>query len=353
MVDSRVKKAAEILVDYSIKIKKGEYAVINGNVEAAPLIMEIYKLILKRGGFPIVKLGLQGMNYNYFKLAQDHQLKHFPTLAMQEIKKVDAVFHIAGNSNTRELSNVDPKKISMRQTTLEPLQKERLKKRWVIFDYPTSALAQEADMSLEEFEDFVYKTTNLDWKKESKKMERVYKIMSEGKEVRLVHKDTDLKFSIRGRKFIVADGTHNMPDGEIFTAPVETTTEGFISFTFPTIYSGREVDGVSLVFKDGNVIKATAQKNQSLLKTLLGTDEGSKRLGEFGIGLNYGINKFIKNILFDEKIGGTIHLALGMAYPECKGINKSAIHWDMIKDMRNGGKIYLDGKLVSENGKFL
>ncbi|MBI2667269.1 aminopeptidase [Candidatus Woesearchaeota archaeon] len=353
MVDPRVKKAAEILVNYSTQPKKGEYVVINGEINAAPLIMEVYKLVLKRGAFPITHISIPGMSYNYFKMASEFQLKKFPELSMEETKKASVFINIYGSNNTRELTSINPNKMSIRQKVLEPLKYERLKKRWVLYEFPTDALAQEADMSLEEFEDFVYNATNIDWKKESKKMHKVYNVMSKGNEVRITHNDTDLKFNIKGRKFVIADGSYNMPDGEIFTAPVDNSANGYIQFSFPSIYLGREVDGMRLEFKNGEVVKASAKKNEHLLKSLIKMDQGSKRLGEFGIGLNYNIKKNIKQILFDEKIGGTIHLALGSAYKECNGINKSGLHWDMIKDLRNGGKVYLDGKLVHKNGKWL
>ena len=353
MVDPRVKKAADILVNYSTKVKKGEYVVINSELGSIPLMMEVYKLVVKNGAFPISHVSVPGMGYNYYKFASEFQLKKFPELSMEETKKANVFINIFGSNNTRELTSIDPKKIAMRQKILEPLKYERLKKRWILYEFPTDALAQEADMSLEEFEDFVYNATNLDWKKESKKMERVHKIMSKGNEVRIVHDDTDLSFSIKGRKFISADGTHNMPDGEIFTAPVDDSAEGYIQFSFPSIYIGREVDGMRLEFKNGEVVKATAKKNENLLRSLISMDKGSKRLGEFGIGLNPNLKKPIKQILFDEKMNKTIHLALGSAYEECNGINKSGLHWDMIKDLRNGGKIYLDGKLVSKDGKWL
>lgn len=353
MVDPRVKKAAEILVNYSTQPKKGEYVVINGEINAAPLIMEVYKLVLKRGAFPITHISIPGMSYNYFKMASEFQLKKFPELSMEETKKASVFINIYGSNNTRELTSINPNKMSIRQKVLEPLKYERLKKRWVLYEFPTDALAQEADMSLEEFEDFVYNATNIDWKKESKKMHKVYNVMSKGNEVRITHNDTDLKFNIKGRKFVIADGSYNMPDGEIFTAPVDNSANGYIQFSFPSIYLGREVDGMRLEFKNGEVVKASAKKNEYLLKSLINMDQGSKRLGEFGIGLNYNIKKNIKQILFDEKIGGTIHLALGSAYKECNGINKSGLHWDMIKDLRNGGKVYLDGKLVHKNGKWL
>jgi aminopeptidase len=208
-------------------------------------------------------------------------------------------------------------------------------------------------MSLDEFEDFVYNATNIDWKKESKKQDKLKRILDKGKMVRIVGEDTDLSFSIMGRKALKCDGKHNMPDGEVFIAPVENSTNGKIAYSYPAIRLGKEVDGIKLEFKNGKVVKFSARKNESLLRESLNIDSGAKRLGEFGIGVNSGIKKFIKQILFDEKIGGTIHLALGMAYKEGGGRNKSAIHWDMIKDLRKGGSLYIDGKLIQKNGKFV
>jgi aminopeptidase len=227
------------------------------------------------------------------------------------------------------------------------------KNNWVICEFPTHSLAQDAEMSLEEFEDFCYAATNQDWKKESKKLDKLKKILDKGKLIRITGENTDLMFKIEERIAIKCDGHRNMPDGEVFIAPVENSTEGYIHYTYPAIYGGREVAGIFLRFHKGNVVEAKAEKGETFLKEMIKTDKGSCKLGEFGIGLNYNIKEFIKQILFDEKIGGTIHLALGMAYPEGGGKNKSALHWDMIKDLRRGGKIFIDGKLIQKNGKFL
>jgi len=353
MTDPRIKKLAEILVNYSVKIKKGDTVRIGSDSEAKPLILEIYKLVIQKGAFPILNIGLEGTPYIYYKYASEEQLKRFPKLALHEVKNSDAFISIGAEYNTKELTTVNPKKISIRRKITYPISKVVLAKdNWVGCEFPTNALAQDAEMSLQEFEDFMYNSTNIDWNKMSKKQDKLKKILDKGKTVRIVAKDTDLTFSIKGRKGIKCDGHRNMPDGEVFIAPVETTVEGHIKYTYPAIYGGREVDGIYLEFKKGAVVKATAEKGESFLKAMINTDKGSKYLGEFGIGLNPGITKFVKQILFDEKMIGTIHLALGMAYKEGGGKNDSAVHWDMIKDLRKGGAFYVDGKCIQKNGKF-
>lgn len=353
MINPNVKKLAEILVNYSTKVKKGEYVQIIADYMAKDLALECYKLVLKNGAYPAVKIGLPGSSYSYYKLASDEQIKHFPEIAWHEIQKTQAVIYIGADENTRELSSVNPKKMSLRSKAVEKITRYRVEKtRWVIFDYPTNALAQEADMSLEEMEEFVYNACVQDWKA-MKKYDKLANILNKGNIVRIKANDTDLTLSIKGRKAINSIGTHNMPDGEVFTAPVDNSANGHIKFTYPAIYGGREVSGVRLEFKNGKVIKASADKNEAFLKQMLNTDKRASYLGELGIGTNYKINIFIKNILFDEKIGGTIHLAVGSAYKECKGKNKSAIHWDMIKDLRKGGELWVDKKLIQKNGKFV
>lgn len=354
MVDPRIKKIANMLVNYSAGVKKGEYVQIISAYLAKDLALECFKLVLKKGAYPNVKMDLPGSTYAYYKLASQEQLKHFPEIAWYEIRKTDAVIYIAAEENTRELTTVSPKKMTSRSRTVEKISRYRIDNtKWVIFEYPTNALAQEADMSLEEIENFVFNSCIQNWKALTKKYEKLKKILDEGSVVRIKGKDTDLTFSIKDRKAINSAGTHNMPDGEVFTAPVETSVNGYIHFTYPAIYGGREVSGVVLEFKDGKVVKAKAKKNENFLRHMIDTDKWSSYLGEFGIGTNYKIKRFIKNILFDEKIGGTIHLALGSSYKECNGTIKSAIHWDMIKDLKRGGEIWVDEKLIQKNGKFL
>ncbi|MBM3199482.1 aminopeptidase [Candidatus Woesearchaeota archaeon] len=352
MIDPRIIKLANILVNYSVSVKKGDILVINSSSDSAPLALECYKLALKNRAYPVVNFSMPGFGYTYYKYASLQQLKRFPKIAEFEAKQLTCEININAPQNTREFSNVDPKKIALRRKITRPISEIILKKRWVGCVYPTNAMAQEADMSLEEFENFLFNATNRNWKEESKKQDKLKKVLDKGSRVRIVADDTDISFSIKGREALKCDGKHNMPDGEVFIAPVETTTDGFIKYTYPTIYGGREVDGVTLEFKNGAVVKAKAGKNEGFLKAMLKTDKGAKYLGEFGVGVNYNINKFIKSILFDEKIGGTIHLALGMAYKRGGGKNESALHWDMIKDLKQGGTIYVDHKIIQKNGKF-
>jgi len=354
MADPRVKKLAEILVNYSIKIKKGDLIELSFGVDAKELALEVYKLILKKGAYPITHAGVPGFAYSYYKNASKEQLTHFPKLAMMEAKMANGTISIGAEYNTKELTKIDPKKIAMRRKITRKVSDVHIKKNnWVICEFPTHSLAQDAEMSLEEFEDFCYTATNQDWKLESAKQDKLKKVLDKGNQVRITGEDTDLTFSIKDRQGIKCDGHRNMPDGEVFIAPVENSTEGYIKYTYPAIYGGREVSGIFLRFHKGKVVEAKAEKGEQFLKEMIKTDQGSCKLGEFGVGVNYNIKEFIKQILFDEKIGGTIHLALGMAYPEGGGRNKSAVHWDMIKDLRRDGKIFVDGKLIQKNGKFL
>ncbi|MEM4244624.1 MAG: aminopeptidase [Candidatus Nanoarchaeia archaeon] len=354
MADPRVEKLADILVNHSIKVKKGERIVVNYQSEAYPLALELYKLILKKGAYPIMHCGMPGFTYAYFKYASKQQLKKFPELTMYEAKHTDAEIDIGATYNSRELTNIHPQKIALRRKVTQPIADYIHKRgRWVLVEYPTNALAQDAEMSLDEMEDFVFNATNIDWKKVEKKGGKLKKIIDKGKEVRIIGNETDIRFSIEGRKGENSPGIHNMPDGEVFTSPVENSTYGHIHFEFPAVYGGKEVEGVKLAFRKGEVVHAEARKNEDYLKHMIRIDKGAKRLGEFGIGINYGIKKFTKRILFDEKIGGTIHLALGNSFPECGGKNKSALHWDMIKDLRKEGRVYVDGKLIIKDGKIL
>jgi len=353
-MDPRIKKLAEILTNYSIKIKKGDTIIVNGGTEAKDLVLEVCRLILEKGAFPRLNMDLPGFAYIYYKTASDEQLRAFPKITEFEVKNSDGVISIGSDYNTKELTNVNPKKISMRMKVVRPIQDFRINQNnWVIVDFPTHALAQDAEMSLHEFEDFVFNATNIEWENESKKQDKLKKLLDNASTVRIVGEDTDISFSIKGRKAIKCDGHRNMPDGEVFIAPVDNSVNGHIAYSFPASYAGKEVTEIKLWFKEGRVVKFSADKNEDMLKEAINTDDGAKKIGEFGIGLNYTIKNHVKNTLFDEKIGGTIHLALGMAYPEGGGKNKSAIHWDMIKDLRKKGQIIIDGKCIQKNGKWM
>lgn len=353
MVDERIKKLADILVNYSIKVNKGDVIVISFGVDAAGLALECFKLVLQKGAKPLAKPYLPRFGHAYYKHAPDEVLQAFPKIAMFEAENVQGHIQIDVDYNTREMSNIDPKKMTMRRKSSEKVSNFIVNQdNWILCGYPTSAMAQEAEMSLEEYEAFFFDAVLADWEAASKKQNVLEKVMNEGKEVHITGEGTDLRFSIAGKKAKKCDGHRNMPDGEVFTEPVKNSVNGTIVYDFPCVYSGRVVEGVKLVFKDGKVIEATATKNEEFLKEMLAMDEGASYLGEFGVGVNFGIQNFTKDILFDEKIGGTIHLALGRSYEETGGENKSALHWDMIKDLRKKGKLLIDGKVIQKDGKF-
>jgi len=354
MVDERIRKTAELLVDYSTEIKNGDKVVISFDYPAKDLALEVYKLVLERGAIPRIDVSVSGFAYYYFKLAKEHQLKYFPEEEMVKAKNYDVFINIRAPENVKELMGVDARKIGVVSKVRKPIRDEIIqKKRWVLFYYPTNALAQEAGMPYVEFYDFVFNATLVDWRSMSSKLQKIKEVLDRTDKVRIEGDKTDLEFSVKGRNAVVADGKKNMPDGEVFTSVVEDSVNGEIYYEFPAIWMGNEVEGIHLTFEGGKVIDAKAERNEEFLLSILEIDEGAKRLGEFGIGLNYNIDRFVKNILFDEKIGGTIHLALGQSYEETLGKNVSAIHWDMIKDLRTRGRIYFDGELVFENGKWL
>ena len=358
MKKNSVKKLAKILVDYSCKVKKGETVLIDSDLPAKPLVLELYRQILLKGAYPMIDWSTEGFAHIYYNNATEEQLRHYPKITEFKHLNTDAFIFIRAPKNRNELRNCDTRKILLRRKILDPLSKIHIKKRWVIFDWPTKTLAKDAGMSFEKFQKFVFSSSLLDWKKETEKMKKVQNLLNKTDKVRIVAKNTDLTMSIKGMHAIIGDGSYNMPDGEVFTAPLKNSLNGFIKFDFPYRFIGRKISGIFLEFRNGKVVRAKAEKNEKFLKQMLATDSGSSYVGELGIGCNYKIDKFTDNTLFDEKIGGTIHLALGFAYPECykgkngKKGNKSVIHADIVKDLRDGGKIYFDGKLVEENGKF-
>ncbi|MCX6812104.1 MAG: aminopeptidase [Candidatus Berkelbacteria bacterium] len=355
MTDPRTKKLAKLVVEYSLKVKHDENVVISGSNEAEEFIAELYKAVILAGGHPILRISLPGLSSFYYKHAKKHQLEKFPDAFDYMVKNAQKYIGIDTESNTRELSNADPKKLSRRQIITRPISdyivNEKAKIRRVTVGFPCLALAQEAEMSLSDYEDFVFGACLQDWKKLGKEIDKILAKFRAGREVHLLGKNVDLKFQINGKLAAADYGEENMPGGEVFMAPVRESAVGWIKFDYPAIELGKEVADIFLQFEKGKVVKSSASKNQNFLRQMLATDENSVYIGEFGIGLNPKIKKFSRNLLFDEKIGGTIHLALGMAYKENGGGNDSAIHWDIVKNMRQG-KIILDGKVVQENGRF-
>jgi aminopeptidase len=366
VADPRIEKLADVLVNYSVAVQPGDKVVIQGQTGAEVLLLEVYSRVLQAGGHPFALVSLPGMDEVFYHYASEEQLEHVPEPAKLVAETYDARISIGAAENTKALSSVDPQKTVTHRRAQTELMKTFMQRsasgefRWVGTLFPTNAYAQDAEMSLSEYEDFVYGAclVNQDdpvgaWRAFSAWQQRIVDWLKGRQRVHLVAPGTDLRLSIADRVFINSDGHHNMPSGEVFTGPVEDSVEGHVYFSFPAIIQGREVTGVRLWFERGRVVKATAEKNEDFLFKTLDTDEGARSVGEFAIGTNTGITQFTRQILFDEKIGGTVHLALGAGYPETGSKNESAIHWDMICDLRDGGEILVDDTLVFQNGKFL
>ncbi len=366
MADMRVEKMADLLVNYSVAVKPGDKVVIQGETSGEPLIKAVFVKVLQAGGLPYVMPSLPGIEELVYKYSNKKQLQFVPEPYKLVMSTYDCRIVVFSDSNTKALSNVDSAKMVLRSQSRRELMKIMMKRsaagelRWVLGPYPTNALAQDAEMSLTDYEDFVYDACLPDindpigyWKNFSARQDKIVNWLKGKKTIHVVGKETDLRLSIAGRNFENCDGRMNMPDGEVFTGPVEDSLEGHVYFSYPAIYSGHEVTGVRLTFEKGAVVKATAEKNQDYLLRTIATDAGSKRVGEFAIGTNEGIKKFTREILFDEKIGGSFHMALGSGYPETGSTNESAIHWDMVCDLRDGGEIRVDDVLFYKNGKFV
>ncbi len=354
MEDSRKTKLAKLVITHCLDVKPGQNIVVSGSTEAEEFIEELYKQMILAKANPLIKLSPKNTDYFFFKNANKEQLKKFPKHWLEAVKGSDSYITIDTTFNTRQLSSCDPKKIALRMKTLDKIETHIYnsgKMKNLIVTYPCLAHAIEADMSLDEWKDFVYSSCLIDWKKFAKKYERIAKHFHKGEEVHLIGENVDLKFSIKNKNALLEDGKENMPGGEIYMAPIRNSMNGWIKFEFPAIYNGNEILDISLKFKDGKVIEANASKNKKVLLQAISTDKNSGYIGEFGIGINPGIKRYTKNLMFDEKMEGTIHLALGMAYKENGGGNDSEVHWDIVKDMRKS-KIVLDGKVVQENGKW-
>ncbi len=360
MTDPRTGRLAHLLVNYSRQVKRGHTVLIGGSSSAEPLLLEVGREVLRRGGHPMYRMSPNRAAEVLYTEAKPAQLRFLPDSAMAAVKEADHSIRVMADTNTQALAEVDPKKQTTVQKARRPLQEAMLSKNeWTAALYPTDAYAQDAGMSLEAFEDFVYAACRVDkkdpvaeWNKMKAFQDKIIRRLRGADEIHIVAPDTDLTLSVKGRRWVNCCGAHNMPDGEVFTGPVETSAEGEIRYTYPVCTRGKEVVDVRLEFEGGRVVKASAEKNEAFLKAMLRTDEGAGRLGELGIGTNDGIQRFIKTILFDEKIGGSVHLALGRSYTETGGRNQSAIHWDMICDLRHGGYLEADGKVVQAEGRF-
>ena len=360
MRDERLKKLARVLVEYSVRAGKGEQVVVSGGAAAEPLIKEVYARLLDVDAIPIPQVSLRGMQELFFGHAKEHHYEETPPVVRSIYEGADAFISIMSPQNTRALASVDPQKqqaLGKRDKALRDMIVSR--DRWALTLFPTEALAQESEMGLDDYEEFVFEAMALNeddpvryWREKAKEQQRLVERLEEADEVRITGLETDLALSVKDRKFLNGDGSHNMPCGEIFTGPVEDSANGEVYFGIPVAVGGREVSGVRLRFEEGRVVGSSAEKGEEYLSAMLDADDGARYLGELGIGTNYGIPRATKNILFDEKLGGTVHLAVGRSYEKTGGKNESSVHWDLICDLREGGELYADGELLQKDGKF-
>jgi aminopeptidase len=366
MHDSRLEKLAGTLVNYCTRIQPGDWVLVRGHVVALPLVEAVVSATVRAGGNPTVTLETDALTEIIQREASETQLSWVSPLEEIMSEQADVRIHISGAENTRALTGLDPARQQIYQNARRKFMHTFMQRsavgshRWVSTLYPCPAYAQEADMSLRDYEDFVYAATYADqpdpvacWGQVHATQQRLVDWLQGKESVEVRGPNVDLRLSIAGRTFINSDGKRNMPSGEIFTSPVEESVNGWIRFNYPAIRSGREVDGVEFEFKDGRIVAARAQKNQEYLLSQLDSDPGARYLGEFAIGTNYQIQRFTKSILYDEKIGGTMHVAVGAGYPETGSRNQSSIHWDFICDMRKESEIRVDGELFYKDGHFV
>lgn len=361
-----LEKMAKLVCNYSVNVKKDDLVLIRGEMCAEPLIKECFKEVLRLGAHPLVRMSIPEQNAMFFKYGSEHQFKYIPEIDKVQAETINAQIVIESTDNPKQLTGANPTHMAMSQKVRGDLREKLFEREeqgafsWIIAPYPTSAMAQDAEMSYEDYAAFVYDACKLNekdpvaaWQEVDKMQEDIVKRLTGSKTLHIVGKNTDLRLNVEGRLWKSCCGQRNMPDGEVFTSPVEDSASGQIYFDIPTNYNGVEAQGVLLKLEKGKVIEATAEKGQDYLLKMLDTDEGARFVGEIAFGLNNNITKPSKNILFDEKIGRTMHMAVGASYPETGGKNKSALHWDLIKNMQNDAYVELDGKLIYKNGQFV
>lgn len=364
MTDKRIEEFARVLVEHSTGIEEGDYVyLLAKSLQSLPLFEEVRRQIIQKGAYPHENLlydsqvGSEGMDYDWIKHASKEQLEHVSKAKMQEMEKMDAYIRIGGSDNTQELSGLDSSKISTRQEATKEIFYERDEKRWVTTRWPTDGLAQSSDLPTQDLRKYIFDAvTEVDYADLRRKNKKIKKRLDKASEIRILSEGTDLTLSIEGRKGVNCHGIRNMPDGEVFYAPRKNSAEGEVSFSFPGVEGGNTVRGIWLKFKDGKVVDFSAESNEEFLESMLDTDGGSRFLGELGIGNNPAMDRYIGNALLDEKIHGTVHLALGRAYrrsvPEGEERNESGIHWDLVEDLRDGGELLADGEVIQKDGEW-
>ncbi len=357
---------AEVLVDYSTELKPGDRVAIGGGVAAEPLLRAIYRLALTRGALPVLAPSFSEAQADLLATASDEQLAFIAPLERWALEEADVTIDVMASTNTRSQSSIDPARQAIWSRARAGLRRQAMERaasgdrRWSLTLYPTAAYAQDSDMSTDEFERFLMTACKLDrpdpvaaWREISARQAAMIDWLQKRGEIRIVAPGTDLRLSVEGRSWVNSDGKRNFPSGEVFTGPIEDSAEGHIHFTFPVVTQGREIADIRLRFAAGAVVDASASKNEAFLIETLDTDPGARRLGEFAFGTNEAITRWTKNILLDEKMGGTVHMALGAGYPETGSTNRSAIHWDLICDLRTGGEATADGEVVVRDGQYL
>ena len=350
-MDPRIEEHAKILVEWSTEVKQGDMVCIITSPQAYDLALAIVKQVAEAGGRPLALLWTDEISRAFFNGASDETIQLFPKHLLAFVENVNVIISINAPDNTKTLAGVSPEKQMLNARTMQPIMGAYLSKRWVGTIHPCNSLAQQGNMSLDEYRDFAYDAILIDWKKESILLNKIKDHLDIHNSIRYIGPETDLFASTEGRIWIASDGKNNMPSGEVFTAPVEDTVEGKIFFDIPFMEYGKVIQGVRLSFEKGEVVDFSAEKEEPTLKQIIETDEGSRRLGEMAIGTNRGIKQYTLNMLFDEKLGDTIHCALGRAYEECNGTNQSAVHVDIIKSMHEG-EIYADDELIYGKGKY-
>ncbi|NDJ60269.1 MAG: aminopeptidase [Chloroflexi bacterium] len=354
-MDRRWKQLGTLLVNYSTTVQPGDRVMIAmSEIETYPLAHAVYEAAIKAGAYPQVQFLSESLRDVVLRYGSDDQLRWVPEIEAHGMEWADVYFGLRGGSNLYEHAGVSSERLALNQVAQGKVSTLRWQKtRWCLVRVPNAAFAQQAETNLETITDMFFDACLLDWEAESSKWQQQAAKLHQGDQVRIVGKDTDLRFSVEGRKWLVFDGKINMPDGEIYTAPVNDTLNGQIYFEFPGVLGGQLMHDIRLRWQDGVLVEASSSTNQAFLRQVVQADAGASRLGEFAFGLNPYVNRFCKDILIDEKIGGTIHIALGRAYPECGGTNQSSIHWDIVKDLRTAGTVYLDGQTVFQDGRLL
>lgn len=356
MKDPRIRQMAEVLVHYSTGVKAGDVVLISASgIESVPLVKEIYALCLAQGAAYVeYEFSVPEINRHFYSTALGEQLTYFPQHKMDLMKEVTVYIGISAAENSMVMAQANQDSMISHSRVMRPIVDWRVKNtRWVVTRYPTHGAAQEAKMSLEEYEEYLFAACCMDWRAESRKQDKLKWLMDHADRVLIRSSDTDLSFSIKGMPGIKCDGRFNIPDGEVFTAPVKNSVAGYITYNCPTLYQGKEFSGIRLEFEKGKIVAASAPGMDDPLNKILDTDEGARYIGEFAIGVNPAITRPMRNILFDEKIFGSIHFTPGQCYDECDNGNRSAVHWDMVKLLNGDGEIWFDDVLIQKDGLFV